>query len=401
MRAETRIEMTSSASATPIELVAASTAFAQFLPKRFGVEFLTSLNHAIRTPMSGILGLSELLLESPLEPEHREYIVSIRSCASALNDLLASTLDYASLASGGIRLEEQDFPLVTAIEAGLREARGRALESGTVLESELAPGLDRIVRADALRLRDVVSLMSRASIHSATNGRVRFRAQLADWGPRFGELSLEVRREVVGNGSAGAAPPCSYQEPEGLLAETFRIETLEMALLQRLVGLLRGSLNVSLEAHGSIGLRVVLPIGLRDVNPREELAPAEATRPAILIADDNRISLRVLGSVLSRAGFEVLAVESGEAAVRALGTRRFDVVLLDILMPGLDGGAATARIRMLPECASIPILGITAGVTEELRESCRRSGMDAILGKPVNASELVESVRFHLVRTSS
>ena len=392
--------MTSTASASPIELVAASNVFAQFLPKRFGVEFLTSLNHAIRTPMSGILGLAELLLESPLDPEHREYIVSIRACASALNDLLASTLDYAALASGSIRLEEQDFPLVTAIEAGLREARGRGLESGTALESELAAGLDRIVRADALRVRDVVSLMNRAAIHSATNGRVSFRSQLSGWGPRLGELSLEVRREPNGNGAGSAALQRSYEEPEGLLVETFRIETLEMALLQRLVGLLRGSLKVSLDHHGALGLRVILPIGLRDVSLREEGPSSEAARPAVLIADDNRISLRVLSSILSRAGFEVLTVESGEAAVQALGARRFDAVLLDILMPGLDGGAATAQIRSLPACEKIPILGITAGVTEELRESCRRNGMDSILEKPVNATELVESVRFHLGRAA-
>jgi CheY-like chemotaxis protein len=393
--------MTSSATPSSIELVAASSAFAQFLPKRFGVEFLTSLNHAIRTPMSGILGLSELLLESALDPEHREYIVSIRSCASALNDLLASTLDYASLASGGIRLEEQDFPLLTAIEAGLREARERALETGTVLDSELAPELDRIVCADALRLRDVVALMNRASIHSATSGRVRFQAQLSIWSPRLGELSLEVRREAVANAAGGAVLPRSYQEPEGLLVETFRIETLEMALLQRLVGLLRGSLKVSVEAHGSIDLRVILPIGLHELNLREELALVEDARPAILIADDNRINLRVLSAVLSRAGFEVVAVDSGAAAVEALDARRFDLVLMDILMPGLDGGAATARIRALPDCARIPILGITAGVTEELRESCRRNGMDAILGKPVNAPELVECVRFYLARASN
>jgi CheY-like chemotaxis protein len=342
-----------------------------------------------------------LLLESALDPEHREYIVSIRSCASALNDLLASTLDYASLASGGIRLEEQDFPLLTAIEAGLRDARERALETGTVLDSELAPELDRIVCADALRLRDVVALMSRASIHSATSGRVRFHAQLSIWSPRLGELSCEVRRESVGNGSGRAALQRSYEEPEGLLVETFRIETLEMALLQRLVGLLRGSLKVSVEARGSISLRVILPIGLHEMNLREELALAEDARPAILVADDNRINLRVLSAILSRAGFEVVAVGSGEAAVEALGARRFDLVLMDILMPGLDGGAATARIRALPACAKIPILGITAGVTEELRESCRRNGMDAILGKPVNAPELVESVRFLLARVSN
>jgi len=210
--------------------------------------------------------------------------------------------------------------------------------------------------------------MNRASIHSATSGRVRFQAQLSIWSPRLGELSLEVRREAVANAAGGAVLPRSYQEPEGLLVETFRIETLEMALLQRLVGLLRGSLKVSVEAHGSIDLRVILPIGLHELNLREELALVEDARPAILIADDNRINLRVLSAVLSRAGFEVVAVDSGAAAVAALGARCFDLVLMDILMPGLDGGAATARIRALPKCARIPILGITAGVTK----SCAR-----------------------------
>ena len=158
---------------------------------------------------------------------------------------------------------------------------------------------------------------------------------------------------------------------------------------------------MSVEAHGSIDLRVILPIGLHELNQREELALVEDARPAILIADDNRINLRVLSAVLSRAGFEVVAVDSGAAAVEARDARRFDLVLMDILMPGLDGGAATARIRALPDCARIPILGITAGVTEELRESCRRNGMDAILGKPVTAPELVECVRFYLARASN
>jgi CheY-like chemotaxis protein len=96
-----------------------------------------------------------------------------------------------------------------------------------------------------------------------------------------------------------------------------------------------------------------------------------------------------------------VAVESGPAAIDALAHRNFDLVLLDLLMPGMDGGITTARIRELPACADIPILGITAGVTDELRENCRRNGMDAILDKPIDATELVASLRFHLGRSTS
>ena len=128
-------KMTSPVFTPPVNLVAKSETFVPFRSPGFGVEFLTSLNHAIRTPLSGILGLSELMLEDPTGAENREYLISIRSCAAALNDLLSATLDYASHVSGAIRLEEQDFPLNTAIEAGLRDARQRAEDHAIPLEA--------------------------------------------------------------------------------------------------------------------------------------------------------------------------------------------------------------------------------------------------------------------------
>jgi CheY-like chemotaxis protein len=94
-------------------------------------------------------------------------------------------------------------------------------------------------------------------------------------------------------------------------------------------------------------------------------------------------------------------VNSGQGAIEALAHRNFDLVLLDLAMPGMDGDVTTARLRDLPNCMGVPVVGITAGVTEELRESCRRNGMDAILGKPVDAAELVASIRFHLSRAAS
>lgn len=397
--------MTSQASALPVSVAAESGPYAPFGPHRFGVEFVTSLNHAIRTPLSGILGLSELMMESAIDEEYREYLISIRSCAAALNDLVSSTLDYASHISGVIRLEEQDFPLVTAVEAGLRDARQRALDNRTSFETTLSEGLERIVRADALRLRDVISLIARVAIHSASNGTVRFRATLAPWGPRLGELILESWREPKAGRQMEQLTALGLQESEELLSRSFTIETLEIVLIHRLITLLHGTIRIGSEPNVPITLRATLPIALRDLGLREERAReaalGEMPRPAILIADDNRISLRVLSSILKRAEFECVAVDSGPAAIEALAHRSFDLVLLDLLMPGMDGGIATARIRDLPNCAGVPILGITAGVTEELRENCRRNGMDAILDKPVNAAELIASVRFHLGRSTS
>jgi CheY-like chemotaxis protein len=393
--------MTSLASALPLNLAAEPELHSGIDLRRFGVEFLTSLNHAIRTPLSGILGLSELMLESSIDSENREYLISIRSCAAALNDLLSSTLDYASHASGAIRLEEQDFLLVTAIEAGLRDARQRAKDNGTAFEPVLADGMERIVRADALRLRDAVSLIARVAIHSAWNGQVHFRATLAPWGGRLGELVLEAWRETKTGAHVEPLPQIGLQESEELLSHSFSIETLEIALIHRLVALLRGSIRIRTEPDVPVAIRVTLPISFREEGLREDRESEAAARPAILIADDNRISLRVLSSILNRAEFESVAVDSGPAAIDALAHRNFDLVLLDLLMPGMDGGITTARIRELPNCADIPILGITAGVTDELRENCRRNGMDAILDKPIDAAELVASLRFHLGRSAS
>lgn len=373
---------------------------APFEAPRFGVEFLTSLNHAIRTPLSGILGLSELMLESSIDPENREYLLSIRSCAAALNDLLSSTLDYASHLSGAVHLEEQDFPLVTAVEAGLRDAQQRANDNRTSFEATLVPGLERIVRADALRLRDVVSLITRVAIHSTSNGQVRFRATLVPWGARVGELKLEAWRETQDEAHAVQPPRPGMQESEELLSRSFRVETLEIALIHRLTALLNGSIRISSEPNIPILLCATFPIALRDAGLREDRASGPAARPAILIADDNKISLRIMSSILSRAECDSVTVDSGAAAIDALAQSHFDLVLLDLLMPGMDGGITTARIRQLPNCGTIPILGITAGVNEELRESCRRNGMDAILDRPIDAAELVASVRFHLGRSS-
>jgi CheY-like chemotaxis protein len=159
--------------------------------------------------------------------------------------------------------------------------------------------------------------------------------------------------------------------------------------------------RITSEPHAPLMLKVVLPIALRDAGLQQDQRIESSARPAVLIADDNQISLRVLSSILSRAEFESVTVCSGQAAIEALAHRNFDLVLLDLAMPGMDGDVTTDRIRQLPNCTGIPIVGITAGVTEKLRESCRRNGMDAILGKPIDAEELVASVHFHLSRASS
>jgi CheY-like chemotaxis protein len=393
--------MTSPSLTLPMNPVADSAAFYPLRSPQFGVEFLTSLNHAIRTPMSGILGLTELMLENLTDAENREYLLSIRSCASALNDLLSATLDYASHASGAIRLEEQDFPLNIAIEAGLRNARQRAADNATSFEPELLDGLDRIVRSDALRLRDLVALIARVAIHSASNGKVRFRATLAPWGPHFGELTLEAWRETKVGYPLESLPQIGITLSEENLGATFSIENLEVALVHHVVELLRGSIRITSEPNVPLALRVILPIALRDAGLQVDRARESRARPAVLIADDNQISLRVLSSILTRAEFESVPVCSGRAAIEALAQRNFDLVLLDLTMPGMDGDVATARIRDLPNCMDMPVVGITAGVTEKLRENCRRNGMDTILGKPVDAEELVASVRFHLSRPAS
>jgi CheY-like chemotaxis protein len=368
--------------------------------QKLKVEFLTSLNHEIRTPLTGILGMTDLLAETALTPEQREYLEITRSCADTLYDILSATLEFAALSAGNARVERSPFQVVRAIDALATEFEAKARAKGLEFELRLDHTLPELISGDEVRFRRLVSqLLSNATKFTATGQvsltirRVRTLDERGEW--------LEVDVTDTGIGIAAEMQERifeSFEQLEGGLSRQYQGLGLGLALVRELTRLLGGEIRVKSElGHGSSFI-VRLPLIPAD----DALGPVStrnlrAGKPRILLVEDNKVSQMIVVHMLERNQFEADCADSGMAALKAASGYRYDLVLMDLQMPGMDGFEATHRLRRLPGYENVPILALTANSSSEFHELCRQHGMQAFLSKPVQSQELIKTVHQYLV----
>jgi CheY-like chemotaxis protein len=364
------------------------------------LEFLASLNHEIRTPLSGILGMTDLLLELNLDPEARAYVEATRQCATSLSDLLNSTLEYTSLTTACVQLDEAEFVVAEAIEAAVDETASRLASHHVQISKLFEETTRRTLIGDSHRVRQVAQLMLDNAWRFASSGHIELLASIRPGASS--NVELELRAKTTGGG-IGAERFSEVYETflhfESGLQRRFSYAGLGLAILRRVVELLGGDLSV--ESHPGHGYEFLASIPLR-VPPSR---PVLLSRPGagtlqrtrrILVVDDNPISQRVLSAVLQKGGFDHHCVSSGRAALEAAAETPFDLVLMDVQMPEMDGIETTTRLRRMNGYASVPVLALTAEVSDHVRSLCRQAGMREYLNKPVVASELLATVRRHL-----
>lgn len=360
------------------------------------LQFLASLNHEIRTPLSGILGMSDLLLETQLDEEQREYVGMVRQCADGLFDLLNETLEYTSLASGCVHLDESEFHLTDTLMAALVELSGKAAARGLHLRSSLAPDLPDTVIGDAFRLRQVLMLLVQHTIRTAESGGITAEVSAHPAAARSIVLHIAVRTEHGGLSAETVRSVLeTFDHIEGGSSRRFNGVGLGIALTRRVVQLLNGDFVVeSLPGGGSV-VTAELPLQL----PKPALVPlllrgglGREAAPRILVVEDNRISQQVLSAMLGKGQYEFDCVGDGPSALAAAQSRHYNLVLMDLQMPGMDGIEATALLRQIPGYQETPILALTAEVSDQVRTLCRQKGMAAYLVKPIQASELLAAV---------
>lgn len=361
------------------------------------LRLLASLNHEIRTPLSGILGMADLLLETRLDEEQREYIHSVRECAEGLFSLLNSTMELSALEAGAIQVDESAFVLSEAFAVVLDESQAKADGRGVEL---LVEGLEQcklLVSGDSYRIRQVVSALLRHAIEQTTGGTVRFRVTMTpgednrlecEVGVECGALcvgmgDVEVAREFV---TEGRAPDPSLRlQSAGLV----------IVLAERMLGRLGGSLRLT-DGGGPVRLEAVFPLRAVALRPPEEARPARASADVcILVVDDNRISQQVIRAMLAKGGWRVESACGGDEALALLSTSpgEYAAVLMDIQMPGMDGYETTRRLREIPGYEHAPVLALTADVSDEVRHNCREAGMNGFLQKPVHIRELLAAIQ--------
>ena len=359
-------------------------------------EFLANMSHEIRTPLNGVVAVSSMLAQAKLGPKESEMVEIVRASANSLERLLTDILDLSRIESGQVAIERAPFQLGELIRSVAAPSRMRALEKGVALEVSIADDLEDQVFGDSNRLRQILSNLLSNAVKFTEQGRV----ELAAVRTSAGLVRFEVRDTGIGFDVADKERVLSrFQQADGSITRRFGGSGLGLTISRDLAELMGGILDCdsTLGAGSTFWLELPLEraIGLE---PAEALAPADPTRAwdlRILLADDHPINRKVVELMLAGVGAELIAVENGEQALSACANGRFDLVLMDMQMPIMDGLTAVRRIRMRETErgeARVPIIMLTANAMPEHVEASLAAGADHHLGKPITPESLFSAI---------
>ncbi|MCZ2148494.1 MAG: response regulator [Bryobacterales bacterium] len=364
------------------------------------VRFLAVLNHEIRTPLSGIMGMTDLLLETRLDDEQREYVSAARSCAETLFEVLNATLEYSALSSGRVRLEDAEFHVAEMIGAALAEHQFKADAKGIRLISVIEAGVPEIVVGDALRVRQILSHLISNGIKFTPQGEVEVKVSPGPLVERKMTLQFRVRDTGIGIAADQLAHIFdSFRQLDSGLSRSYAGLGLGLALVEKLTTLMHGSIRAESTVGQGSSFFVELPFQLSDLHmpgehPAETVDSVATAR--ILLVEDNEVAQRIFSHVLRRGKYLVECTNSGTDAIRAANRRTYDLILMDLQMPGMNGIDTTLKLRTIPGYESVPIIALTANSAEEHRVLAQEAGMQGYLVKPIPSDELLSSIAHFL-----
>ncbi|MDQ6760134.1 MAG: response regulator [Acidobacteriota bacterium] len=356
-------------------------------------EFLASLNHEIRTPLSGVLGMVDLLLETSLTGEQKEYVDDARLCAENLLAILNATLEFSALSAGQVTLEEGDFSLRAMLSTALTDFGNKATAKGLRLTAHFAPDVPEIAFGDALRLQQILVHVVGNAIKFTPRGEVAIEIGVGNLAESDFLLTLNICDTGIGISGENLSHIFeSFRQVETGLARRYTGMGLGLAVTRKLVTLLHGEVAVKSRLGEGTQFWIGIPLktAREQVSVPRTSAPPTATQ--ILIVEDNRVAQTVARHVLKRRAYDVATVSNGAAAVDAAREAQYSLILMDLQLPDMDGLETALQIRNLPGYAKVPIVALTANYSQEYRDMCFNQGLQGFLAKPVQSSELLDTV---------
>lgn len=360
---------------------------------RARANFLAVASHEMRTPMNAILGSLDALNEARTPDEQAEFLEIVRDAGMGLTTYLDDLLDLSRVETGNMSLSPAPVDLVELLRRTLNLWRARATDKDITLEGEnLSCELGVLVLLDRVRVQQVMSnLLSNAIKFTPEGGRIALRLDCE----AMGDGRVDVQISVTDTGP-GVAP----EDRERIFEAFQQVRSnqahsgagLGLAISRQLIRAMKGEIRI--EAGPGVGSRFVVELSA----PIHEEAASGAARPAapsttsalrILVVDDHAVNLRIAEILLGALSYDVSCVNSGEAALETCRNETFDVILMDMLMPGMDGLETSRRLRREPGANALtPIIALTANVMPEQIDHYLASGVDGVVAKPIDVREL-------------
>lgn len=369
--------------------------------------FLATMSHEVRTPMNGVLGMTELLLDTPLNERQRQLVNAVRRSSESLLEVINHILDFSKIESGKLELHEESFDLRQLLEDVLDIVASGCRDKQLQITAKLSDTLPAYVLGDPVRLRQVLMNLLGNAVKFTPQGEISLEAKIA-WAS---DQEIAVRISVTDTGPGIPVDRQQmifhpFEQAEGeATARTFGGTGLGLSIVRELLQLMNSDIELDSESGKGACFSFVLRLRPQQQPTQQSVMTVHAAASnageqfqglRVLLAEDNQINREVALAMLANLGIDADVVENGREAVRAVYDNCYHLLLIDCLMPEMNGFRAAETIRrreQTEQLPRLPIIAITADVTPDVQSRCRATGMDAYLSKPFGMEKLRRKIR--------